>query len=85
MNPLEPESETTLAWRVGALEGDLRGERETRHRAFEKLDEQKADVKDMQRLADEFKALRLTLQWFMGVTAAAVVSFAVVVVQLLGR
>jgi hypothetical protein len=81
---MQEHAEATLAWRVGALEGDLRGERATRHREDEKLDEQKADVKDVQRLADEFKALRLTLQWFMGVTAAAVVAFAAIVVQVLG-
>lgn len=78
------ESDTTIAWRVGTLEGDLRAEREARRRAIEKLDTEKADAKDVQRLADEFKALRLTLQWFMGITAAAVLAFASYLLQSLG-
>jgi hypothetical protein len=80
VNP--PESEGTLIWRVATLEQALRDEREARRLAMNKLDEEKADAKDVQRLADEFKSLRLTLQWFMGITAASVVAFAAIVVQL---
>ena len=80
-----PDSEATIAWRVGALETDLRDERQARREAIKDLDEAKADAKDVQRLADEFKALRLTLQWFMGITAVAVLAFAGIVVQLIGH
>jgi hypothetical protein len=82
MNP--PDSGATIAWRVGSLEQDLRDERQARRENFKQLDEGKAEAKDVQRLADEFKALRLTLQWFMGITAVAVLAFAGIVVQLIG-
>ena len=69
MNP--PDSEGTLMWRIAEAERRLRD-----------LDTEKADVKDVSRLADEFKSLRLTLQWFMGVVAAGAVAFIVLAIQL---
>lgn len=79
-----PDSEATLAWRIGAQEQGLRDERAARREALKQLDAEKADAKDVARLADEFKSLRLTLQWFMGIVAAAVVALAVIIVQVGG-
>lgn len=50
---------------------------------IEKLDREKADADDVQRLTDEFRSLRHTLQWFMGIVTAAVVAFAGLVVALI--
>lgn len=83
MNP--PESEGTIAWRVGSIEQAIRDERAARREALEKLDREKADAKDVQRLAEEFGSLRRTLQWFMGVVATAVIAFAGIVVTLVGH
>jgi hypothetical protein len=80
MNP--PDSEGTIVWRVQTLERDIAAEREARRRSFEKLDVEKADAKDVARLADEFKSLRLTLQWFMGIVAAGAVAFIVLAIQI---
>jgi hypothetical protein len=93
MNP--PDSEATVAWRVSSLERALNEEREARRRAVDKLDGEKADAKDVARLAQEIadlrvqtaadsKANRQTLQWFMGIVAAAVLAFAAIAVQLIG-
>ncbi len=79
MNP--PDAESTVTWRLQNLEGGLREERASRARAFEKLDVDKADAKDVARLADEFKSLRTTLQWFMGVVATGAIALIVLVVQ----
>jgi hypothetical protein len=51
----------------------------------EKLDEKKADVDDVNRLAEEFKSLRRTLQWFMGLVTVAVVAVAGMVFAVLER
>jgi hypothetical protein len=50
---------------------------------IETLRKEKADSKDVQRLADEFESLRHTLQWFMGITAGAVMTFAGLVIALI--
>lgn len=72
-------------WRaIGTLETDLREERKARHSGDEKLDETKADAKDVAALAKEFGSLRRTLQWFMGLVVLAMLTFAGIVVQLLG-
>lgn len=83
MNP--PESQGTIVWRVGTVEQAIRDERASRQAAMEKLDREKADAKDVARLADEFGSLRRTLQWFMGVVATAVIAFAGIVVTLAGH
>lgn len=80
MNP--PDSEATIAWRVSTLEQGLREERDARRESHRLLDVEKADAKDVARLADEFKSLRMTLQWFMGVVAAGAVAFIVLAIQL---
>lgn len=80
MNP--PDSEATIAWRVSTLEQALREERDARRESHRLLDVEKADAKDVARLADEFKSLRMTLQWFMGVVAAGAVAFIVLAIQL---
>ena len=66
-----PEGDSTLAWRIGAVE-----------RAARQLDIEKADAKDVLRLANEFAGLRRTLQWFVGIVCTALVAFAGIVVQL---
>lgn len=83
MNP--PDSEGTIAWRVGTVEQAIRDERAARREAMDKLDAEKADAKDVARLAIEFGSLRRTLQWFMGVVATAVIAFAGIVVTLAGH
>jgi hypothetical protein len=93
MNP--PDSEGTVVWRLSTLERELKDERAARRRDVEKLDGEKADAKDVARLAQEIadlraqtaadsKANRQTLQWFMGIVAAAVLAFAAIAVQLIG-
>ena len=77
-----PESEGTITWRLSTLEQAMREEREARRRGDDKLDEEKADVKDVVRMGDEFKSLRLTLQWFMGVMAAGAIATVVLIIQL---
>lgn len=64
----------------GALTRLARAERD-----IEKLDTEKADAKDVQRLAQEFVNLRRTLQWFMGIVATSVVGFSLIIVQVLLR
>lgn len=56
---------------------------ERAERDIDKLDREKADSDDVQRLTEEFKSLRHTLQWFMGIVTAAVVAFAGLVVALI--
>jgi hypothetical protein len=68
MNP--PESEATIAWRLNVAE-----------RRIEKLDEEKADAKDMARLSDEVKSLRTAIYWFMGIVAIFATALIVVAVQ----
>jgi hypothetical protein len=93
MNP--PDSESTVAWRVSSLERALNEEREARRRDVEKLDSEKGDTRELERIAKEIaslreqtasdaKAIRQTLQWFMGIVAMAVIAFAGIVVQLIG-
>ncbi len=69
MNP--PESEATLGWRMQNAEVLIRD-----------LDREKADAKDVARLADEFKSLRLTLQWFMGIVGAGAIALIAVAIQI---
>lgn len=41
----------------------------------------KADSDDVVRLTGEFKALRSTLQWFMGLVTVAIISGGTVIIQ----
>jgi hypothetical protein len=79
MNP--PDSEAAIAWRVQTLEQAIKDERATRRQEHDKLDVEKADAKDVARLADEFKSLRLTLQWFMGIVAVFAITVITLVIQ----
>lgn len=48
------------------------------------LKREKADRDDVERLTEEFKALRKTLQWFMGlITSSVIVGGTVIIQQLL--
>jgi hypothetical protein len=80
--------------RLQRLERDISEERSFRRADRERLDSQKADVKDVeqlvnqlakteQRMTDEFRSLRQTLQWFIGITATGAIAFAIVIVQLI--
>jgi hypothetical protein len=74
-----PESEATIAWRVGTLETDLRDERKARRDAYNKLDEDKADAKDVARLADEVSGLRRALLIFSLSMVGTAVTFLAVI------
>ena len=50
---------------------------------IEHLQDFKADKDDVQRLTEEFKYLRSTLQWFMGVVAAALIAGTTLIIQLI--
>lgn len=60
----------------------IRDERIDRRTAIARLDEDKADAKDMMRLAEAFDGLKKTLQWFIGIVATALVAFAAVIIQI---
>lgn len=81
--------------RLARAEVDIVSERAERLRAVERLDDDKADAKDIARMerhvdefegrmTAEFKSLRGTLQWFMGLVAGAVVALVILIVQLVG-
>lgn len=73
-------------WRaIGTLETDLREERRARHDGDMKLDDVKADAKDVAQLAKEFGGLRRTLQWFMGIVVTALLGFGGIVVALVSH
>lgn len=76
-----PDSPGTVVYRLDSLQKAIEVERADRRRDVEKLDVEKADAKDVARLASEFKSLRLTLQWFMGVCATAAVAVIVLILQ----
>lgn len=77
-----PDGAGVVTWReVERFDKALSEERQNRREADNKLDEDKADAKDVARLAEEFKSLRATLQWFMGIMALAVTTVAAIVVQ----
>lgn len=86
----------TLAWRVSSLETDLREERDARRRAVDKLDEEKADAKDVAGLVqaftelrkevrDENQSTRSTLKWFIGIYVVGLIGFAGIAVQIVGH
>lgn len=66
-----PANDGILA-RVGRAELDI-----------QRLVDGKADKDDVQRLAEEFKSLRHTLQWFMGIVATAVIAFFGLIIALI--
>jgi hypothetical protein len=79
VNP--PDSEASIPWRVQTLEQAIKDERVARRDDVRQLDVEKADAKDVARLADEFKSLRLTLQWFMGIVAVFAITVITLVIQ----
>lgn len=94
MNP--PESEGTIAWRLGSVERDVREERAARREAVEKLDSEKADSKDVKVVAtavDELRGemrrgidgLRKLFQWFVGIVAIGVIALLGIIVQQLSQ
>jgi len=68
-----PETNSGLAVRMTRAEADI-----------QKLDNEKADAKDVQQLARSFDSLRTTLQWFMGIMATAAIAGLVLIAQLAG-
>lgn len=64
----------------GALARLARAEQDIRD-----IVEHKADKDDVERLAAEFKALRVTLQWFMGVISAALIAGMTLIIQLMSH
>jgi hypothetical protein len=57
--------------------------RDTFSRVLAKLDEEKADVKDVAALAKSFDGLKATLLWFIGILVAALVGFGGLVIALI--
>jgi hypothetical protein len=57
--------------------------RDTFSRVLAKLDEDKADAKDVVALAKSFDALKSTLMWFIGILVAALVGFGGLVIALI--
>lgn len=62
MNP-PPDSEPTVQLRLKYIEKDI-----------EKLETDKATVKDVATLVEEVKSLRATIQWFLGIASTAAIT-----------
>lgn len=64
------EASNGILARLGRAEEDLR-----------EIRKYKADKDDVERLMEEFKALRRTLQWFMGLVTSSIIVGGTVILQ----
>lgn len=80
-----PDSESTILWRVGTLESNVREERNARRDAFRQLDKEKADRTQVDRIEAKVDGLQKTLVAFSFSAIFAGLSFIIGVLTLVGH
>ena len=74
---MTPDSEPTMVWRMQAVEAGLREERQDRKDAVQRLDVEKADEKDVSRLATEVAGLRKAVIGFSLTVAVSAIGLVI--------